>query len=109
MNKLLATNILQNVIMGYCEDSVGSNEYEEERKQIDEAWEFMQKAPDNSYYQIRYEGSGDFKYFILDPQCEDWSHDPENLKEMQDIIKEASIDMGVKMWIVRISEEIVTS
>jgi len=43
MNRLHATTILHNALTSYCEDCVGSEEYEEERKLIDEAWEFMQE------------------------------------------------------------------
>jgi len=43
MNRTEATIILHNVLTSYCEDCVGSKEYEEERKQIDEAWERIQE------------------------------------------------------------------
>jgi len=105
MNKLLATNILQNVIMGYCEDSVGSEEYEAERKQIDEAWEFMQKEPDSSRYEIRYDGGGDFSYWIFGPYNDELPYNDEDLKDVQDTLREAEILMGHKMWIVKITEE----
>lgn len=105
MNKLIATNILHNVLTSYCQDCVGSEEYKEERKQIDEAWEFMQKAPDNSHYQIRYDAGGDFDYNIFDPQNDELPYDCENLKDVQDTLKEAEILIGHKMWIVKISEE----
>lgn len=95
--------------MGYCEDSVGSDEYEEERKQIDEAWEFMQKAPDNSRYEIRYDGGGDFDYHIFGPYNDELPYNDEDLQDVKDTLREAEILMGHKMWIVKMSEEIVTS
>ena len=41
MNKAEAKEILFNALQSYCEDCIGSDEYEEERKELDEAWKIV--------------------------------------------------------------------
>ena len=112
MEKKEALEIIRIALTGYIEDSAGAES--EEAKYIDEAFGIMKKEPDNFYYQIRYKSPvGECDYFILDNQQyendEFWEYDPNNLQETEEVMREASDEMGVDMWIVKISEENISN
>lgn len=62
---------------------------------------------DRVYYEIRYDGGGDFDFHILDPENEELPYDCTDVDDVVATAKEAPEIIGHPVYIVEITEKII--